>query len=372
MKLFEPSRLTLALHIRGKTQRDLAYHCNVTPQYISGLERGVKSPSFEWVEQLAEVLKFPTDFFYGSSIESIPEDALSFRARRSMKRTSKSAGQGIAEIVANIIDPDLQERFSIPKTDVLDLSSHVEGNSAEVAAEQLRSYWNLGYEPIKNMVHLLESKGVSVFWIRHDSPSLDAFSFWWENRPFVVLNSLKDSGERGRFDAAHELGHLVLHRYSNTIGSKLDEDQADSFASSFLMPRETFAKDCPDYPNLQLLYRLKPRWKVSVSAMVMRGSELGKFSEWQKRQAFKEIHALGMHKEEKMKLPREQSRVHDLVFAALKDQCVTPEKYCESLGVNIEDLGEIMPLLKNYLKQSDDIIYIRKKGPLKMIKGGGN
>ncbi|MEU8739183.1 ImmA/IrrE family metallo-endopeptidase [Streptomyces halstedii] len=39
---------------------------------------------------------------------------------------------------------------------------------------------------------------------------VDAFAVWREGVPFVFLNTQK-SAERGRFDAAHEFGHLVMH-----------------------------------------------------------------------------------------------------------------------------------------------------------------
>src|SRR5690606_5299417 len=106
--------------------------------------------------------------------------------------------------------------------------SHMDPSSA---ANALRNYWSLGNGPIQNMVHLLESKGVFVFWLHHDDPALDAISFWKEDKPYVLLNSLKLAGDRARFDAAHELGHLVLHRQSTSLTDKDKEQEANKFAS---------------------------------------------------------------------------------------------------------------------------------------------
>ena len=206
------------------------------------------------------------------------------------------------------------------------------------------------------MVHLLESKGVRVFWIRHESPSLDAFSFWRETKVFVVLNLLKDAGDRARFDAAHELGHLVLHRHleAQTMGGKAIEKEADRFAAAFLLPAESFTEECPEYPDLGRLYALKARWKVSVAAMIMRGSQLGLFSEWQTRQAFKKMNALGMLRTEKVRIQREQSRLHKMIFSALADKNVSPAAYASSLHLNLTELEELMPIAREFVQQKQE------------------
>lgn len=40
---------------------------------------------------------------------------------------------------------------------------------------------------------------------------LDAFSVWFDNKPFIFLSSDKDTNVRIRFDIAHEIGHLLMH-----------------------------------------------------------------------------------------------------------------------------------------------------------------
>jgi len=69
----------------------------------------------------------------------------------------------------------------------------------------LRRLWGLGELPIKNIIHLLEAKGIRVFSLSIDSAQVDAFSMWHVNRPFVFLNT-KKSCEHSRFDVAHKLG----------------------------------------------------------------------------------------------------------------------------------------------------------------------
>ena len=65
-------------------------------------------------------------------------------------------------------------------------------------------------EAVGNLIHLLEAHGVRIYSLTHENTDLDAFSLYWHGQPFMFLGTEK-SAERSRFDAAHELAHLVLH-----------------------------------------------------------------------------------------------------------------------------------------------------------------
>ena len=65
------------------------------------------------------------------------------------------------------------------------------------------------------------------------------FSHWQGDVPFIFLNTTK-TAERSRMDAAHELGHLVLHAHTGGGSTKPHEDEAQAFAAAFLMPKAPF------------------------------------------------------------------------------------------------------------------------------------
>jgi hypothetical protein len=119
----------------------------------------------------------------------------------------------------------------MPSPDLPELRSEDPGS----AAASIRRHWGLGFRPIPNLIRLMESKGVRVFTLS-EGKNVDAFSFWRDGTPFIFLNTLK-SAERSRFDAAHELGHLLMHSHGYPEGREV-EKEADSFASHLLMPRE--------------------------------------------------------------------------------------------------------------------------------------
>ena len=154
----------------------------------------------------------------------------------------------------------LMSVFRLPPVDI---ASH-DDEDPEAAAMAVRARWDLGFRPIKNMVRLLEAHGARVYSLAEDVKQVDAYSFWSPSRqPFVFLNMSK-SAERSRMDAAHELGHLVMHPWGGTLRSAHKESQANRFASALLMPAGSVLARVPRNPPLAQIVRAKAYWKVSA------------------------------------------------------------------------------------------------------------
>lgn len=136
----------------------------------------------------------------------------------------------------------------------------------------------MGVGPIPRVVRVLESKGCVVTRLTHDSRNVDASSTWMGQRPLVILNDDKDDVARSRLDAAHELGHLVMHHDAEP-DSRTVEQQAFAFAVAFLMPRESAMKELPRGLDWRRYADLKRRWGVSMKALVRYSKDLGLMSE---------------------------------------------------------------------------------------------
>ena len=164
----------------------------------------------------------------------------------------------------------------------------------ERAAEECRRQWGLGFGPISNVLALLEGKGIAACRYDIENERIDAFSFWCGDRPFIFMASEKESGVRIRFDLAHELGHLVMHRWIdadeilNPKTLKMIEAEADRFAGAFLLPRQSFPNEVYT-PRLDAFLDLKRRWLISVQAMVYRCRDLGVIDEVQFTNLYKQI-----------------------------------------------------------------------------------
>ena len=222
------------------TARALAGVIGVSPITISRLENGANEPEEETVDALALALDFPRGFFFAEDVDELPAGAASFRSLSSMTAKERDAALS-AGVIAYLFNDWVAERFNLPSADVPEQRADA---SPEAAAQVARASWGLGEQPISSMIKLLESKGVRVFSLCEETKKVDAFSCWRGSQPFVFLNTFK-STERSRFDAAHELGHLVLHRHGAPQDSRQAESEADRFASAFLMPMDDVAKSPP-------------------------------------------------------------------------------------------------------------------------------
>lgn len=194
---------------------------------------------------LATVLQFPQLFFFGMDVDEPSAEAASFCSLSTMPARDRDAALA-AGAFAFMFNDWVDSRFHLPEADLLDCK---EDTDPEAAARILREKWGMGERPIRNMVHLLESKGIRVFSLAENTKTVDAFSMWRNDVPYVFLNTTK-TAERSRFDAAHELGHLVLHKHGGPQGGRIVEDQANQFASAFLMPESQVRAKMPRIDSL--------------------------------------------------------------------------------------------------------------------------
>ena len=306
----------------------------VAQHTASRWEKGdTDEPSPEHVKKMAEALGYPVEFFYRPDVDE-PVSA-SFRNLTSMSAAHRDAAL-TAGSIGFLVSDWIEERFDLPKINVPDLHLY----EPEIAARVLREDWGLGEKPISNALHLLESKGVRVFSLSENTATINAYSIWRRGKPYVFLNTFK-SAESSRFDAAHELGHLVLHQDSGFTGREA-EDQANRFASAFLMPRADVLATIPIVRSLEQLLHLKQRWRVSLAALNYRLHSLGLTTQWRYRDFCIELTKRGFHREEPNPIPREQSVVWTKVLAALWAEKTTQTHIARDLSVPESELNDLI------------------------------
>ena len=333
--MFNPSRLTLARKRRGLTKTRLATAIDVERRAVTGYEAGEYPPAPETLARLVEVLRFPSAFFFGDDLEEPSAGTASFRAMSKMTAGQRDMALGQGAIALHF-NHWLESRFELPPAGLPDLRHE---RDPEAAAAALRQLWALGQQPVKNLVHLLESKGVRVFSLSVDAAEVDAFSMWKDGVPFIFLNTGK-SAEHGRFDAAHELGHLVLHRHGSPNGREA-EQEADTFASAFLMPRGAVLAHALRFSTLTQLVTLKRIWTVSLAALTYRLHAVGVLSDWHYRNLCIEISQRGFRKQEPDEAPRETSQVMAKVFAALREDGITKSDIAQQLSVSSTEIDQL-------------------------------
>jgi Zn-dependent peptidase ImmA (M78 family)/DNA-binding XRE family transcriptional regulator len=335
---FNPNRLSVARLRRGLTKTQLASLIGITTRSITAYESGEFTPEREQLIKLSKTLYFPVNFFFGDDLEEITPDIVSFRSLSKMTASQRNSALGTGAI-ALLLNKWIEDRFELPKADLPDLSQEV---NPEAAADILRRMWGLGELPIKNIIHLLESKGIRLFSLSIDTSNLDAFSMWSDETPFIFLNT-KKSCERSRFDTAHELAHLILHKHAGAKAKgQVAEREADAFASAFLMPRSSVLANAPYMATVDQLVRHKVYWTVSVAALAHRLHDVGLVSDWHYRTLTIEVSKRGYRKQEPNEAQREISQVLAKVFSALREDGVTKADIAEALFIHTEEIDRLV------------------------------
>jgi Zn-dependent peptidase ImmA (M78 family) len=247
---------------------------------LSQIEAGKVRPSRATLTELASALEVPPEFFgtqwpgagMGGSVATYFRDLRRTRARE--RRRASALAMLLNDLVAAI-----EQHVRLPEVRIPThrLSSEATRDEIEAVAQSVRSHWQLGVEPIPHVVRELERHGIPVARLTMGHRSVDAFSVRFDRRPIVLLAEDKSNYVRSRFDAAHELGHLVMHANA-TPGEGWVETQAHDFASSLLLPREAAAKELPaklDMAGWAQLAELKRHWGISMSALLYRARSLG-------------------------------------------------------------------------------------------------
>lgn len=345
MSEINPKQITFARVRRRLTKAQLAKKLGVTSRSLQNYETGAYSPDAELLERIGELLKFPQQFFFAEDdMPEINEHSASFRKLSKMTDASKACAFA-AGAIAFKINQWIEDRFRLPQADLPDLSDL----EPEDAAATLRRMWGLGNAPIPNMVHLLESKGIRVFSLVEETREVDAFCTWYDDKPFVFLNTMKSS-ERSRFDAAHELGHLVRDSYTLQHGMPQGpeiERQADAFASAFLMPKESVIANQPPVYNLNFLMKLKHHWGVSLIALAYRFKALQLISEWNYRNLCIEIAKSGYRTNEPEPMNRETSQLLSKVFVLLQSHKQGRHDIAKSLNIDVDEINALTFQLTN-------------------------
>lgn len=274
---FVPARLISARAARGLKQNQLALEIGRSAGLVSKWENESygHSPDNNDLERLTDTLRVQPQWFFKPLTDG--QSASFFRSLRS-ELTGAREQTAAKLLFLHEIFSSLEDRIEFPSVDIPEIVGPEEYRNLgfdqiDQIANRAREYWALGDDPIDDLMTIIENSGVIVGDDFLASAKLDGVSRWFNERPVILLAKDKGTGVRRRFDAAHELGHVILHRHvtkQQLINDwRLIEDQAMAFASAFLMPDSSFAYAARDF-SLEGLADLKPTWKVSIAAMIMR------------------------------------------------------------------------------------------------------
>ncbi|HLH43207.1 MAG TPA: XRE family transcriptional regulator [Bryobacteraceae bacterium] len=354
MRELNPEMVTLARESRGMTQAALARAMNVQQGTISKIEAGLVNPSEEMIDRLGRALRYPKEFFYqvdrvhgfGSSVfyhrkrQSLPQSVLrKLHADMNIRRF---------HIMRLLRSAAIESDFTFRAYDLTEF-----GGSVEDVAQLVRADWKLPRGPVRNVTEAIESAGGVVVRCDFGTRKIDAISEWVSTCPpiFFVNSNTAITGDRLRFNLAHELGHIILHQGG---GGPNIEDEADRFASEFLMPADEIRSSLHRL-NLPKLASLKQYWKVSMQALVMRAYRLKTITEAQMRYLFIQFGQAGyrMREPAELDIPIEKPTLLKMMIDA----------HANELGYSAAEMSKILNLEEEEFRE----LYTER--PLRLVRG---
>ena len=309
---------------RGMSLNDLeaAIGGFVSKQALSKYERGKMQPKAMALNRIAAALGVKSAQLWGE-----PGYHIEWVAYRKRTRMGKKEQEKLQGFVAEVLEKRilLQERIG----ECNSLEFPIQGfpvrklKDAEQSALMLREQWNLGIDPLANLVGVLEDHFIHIIEV-DASETFDGISaVVRDNDKNLLAAAIATrqgiSGDRYRLNMAHELGHLTLK-----LSGDIDvEEAAFRFGAAFLVPAEQLYREVGEkrsHIQLEELLYLKRRYGMSIQAILFRLKDLRIITASHYRRWCMDINKLGWKKQEPIEIPPEKpERFHQLVFRAISE-----------------------------------------------------
>ncbi len=325
------TRLIAARKMAGMSLQNLADKLGniVTKQSLNKYEQGKMKPDSNLVIQLANILNVSVDYFFANPAVEINLANVDFRKYSSKLRKSEEIA--VIEKSKNILERYLELENIVNLQEVPAYFEYHElissDEDAENAAKELRNQWNLGYDPIPDVVEMLEDKGYKVIEVE-TSKDFDGMKAETDDKKVIVLR--KDyNGDvvRKRFTALHELAHHSLI-FQKGIAEKHIEKLCHAFASAVLYPEEMARRELNQerfHFYQKELEMIKERWGISFPAIFNRAKKLGIIGEYVYTNLNIDYRSRGLHLNEPARfLSREKPmKFERLIYFALGKEIIS-------------------------------------------------
>ena len=326
----------------------------VSKQAISKYEQGKSQPSPRVLTKLASALGTKVAQLVSESVVEV--ELIAYRKASGLRKKEQNR-------VENLVRQTLEERIRLQELIAQNNGSDIpiqelrikSLEDAEDAAGELRKKWNLGRDPIANVMSVLEDHRIHILEIqaseKFDGISAVAYLGTKKIAAAAVVIRHMDTGERQRLNLTHELGHLVLK-----IDKKIDEEKAAfRFGAAFLAPKEFVFHEVGAHRSvitITELLLLKERLGMSIQALLYRLRDLQVINDLHYSQWCKEINRRAWRKKEPNPLqPEKPEWLRQNVLRAFVEGILNHEEAETMLGEKIEDQ---MPLSlvkrKNFMK----------------------
>ena len=337
-------RLKIFRVARGMSlaQLETAIDRLVSSSTLSKYEKGMLQPSAKVLNRIAAAFGIKSAQLWGEPPCHV--ESIAYRKRNKLGiREQKRIEAFVAEAVEKRVW--LQEQISDRNTPILQaLGKRIKNlDDAEKAAHTFRDTLDLGIDPIRNLMGVLEDHGIYIIEVEA-SESFDGISALVQDddKNYIagaIAIRCGVPGDRQRLNLTHELGHLILD-----INKNVDPEKAAfRFGAAFLAPAEQLRLDVGEkWNNVQIdeLFYLKKKYGMSIQAMLFRLKDLKIITEAYHKRWCVEINTSGWKKNEPIDfLPEKPERFRQQVRYALAEDLIT-ERDAERL---LNQTGQLSP-----------------------------
>ena len=324
--------LRIARQLRRFQQGEAATRLGISQAMLSRFENQLAGLSDDVLDRAAAAYDLPRSFF----VQPDPILGAPVSVHPMWRRKASVSGREMDHIVAELNlrlmhlrrllqAVEVEATFQVPNLPIEQF------RGAEQIAGLVRAQWQMPAGPVQNLTRAIEAAGVVVVHSTLGGSAVDGVTFRAPGLPpLIVLNGDQPS-DRMRFTLAHELGHLVMHHDQPTQSM---EQEANDFASAFLLPERDIRPYFTRRIDLRLFAELKPVWRVSMASLLMRARSLNLLAYNQERYLWQQFSIAKIRQREPAELdfPVEIASVLPDLFDA----------HIRELGYSITDLADML------------------------------
>lgn len=363
--------------LHGYTRKQLAEVLQITEQSIWQYENGYTSPKMEVVNKLKQLFHVKSQYFYmkdilsGEREDNINLHCIAYRSSiiNSIQQTGIEAKHMefidvFLKQIESYINYPINQFINLREQAIKLMNDNPDNRLVNIKriANETRDFLKLKDLGNQNLLFTLEKSGAFVV-EKSIGDKVDAYSLWTEDeRPYIMLGNIKKSAVRRNFDLAHELGHLLLHyKVEFTTADKKEyrdyEQEANIFASEFLLPEDEFSKDIsilPKISNPDSYLDLKKKWNVSIQAMAHRAHQLNLMTYQQYRYFNMQLH----RRNYKVSEPLDDSiaiskpgKIRSVLRLLFEEGYLTLDDLLGTLNVDIEFLSNLLGIEVDFFRE---------------------
>lgn len=344
-----PERLKSARLIKGFSLRKLSAQTGgkVSANSLSRYEKGVMVPGEDIFYALCDALDIPPSFF-----ERPPVHLQEVEFRKLTKLPLKKQQQ-IREEAADYLGRyaeleqllGVEQRFENP----FGSKPRIRGREdMEEYCDQLRQRWNLGTNPISDVMSMLESHDLKIqkINIEESFDGMAAAAEWnGELHRIIVINTNDRQSVRWRFTALHELAHIIFD-LSEITDEQTCERLCHHAAGAILLPGEELKERLGEKRtsiHVNELIAIKEDFGISLGAIIFRAKFLNIISDSYANQQFRYFNMRGWRgprEPGEFCLPRRSSqsdRFSQLIYRGIEEEMISLSKAAHLSGMRTDE-----------------------------------